>query len=329
MKKKVIVSNLTNEVISEALDNKWNELENLGSQKRILPTHPLKLYVSRTQARNRVFQFAEGSDFQKFKDIKFRSLEFHTGENGASLSIELTDEAYSSTYIAFLFDLVSKTAPLTKESAAQHLISRLKDWSKFFNKAPKEGLSESEALGLRGELSLLRDFLKRTEKRYELIESWRGPNGDKSDIGWGSFRIEIKTKRATSKSSVQINSIDQLAENPGQLYLYVGQVNPGAENGRSITDLVGEIQKMIGNDPVLIQLLEAKLILARYSEQDPACDVLYQEVGANIYKVVESFPKITPSQIPANISKVVYELELGQLGEYLVESESFWDMVHN
>lgn len=319
-----MMSDLSNELIAEALQTKWSELEGLGTQKRLLPSHPLKLYVSRTQTRNRVFQFVGDHDFREFKQTRFRSLHFHIDDSGQSLSIELTDEGYASTYLAFLFDLVSKTAPLAKEAAALHLMTRLQDWAKLFMRGPKEGLSESEALGLRGELKLVRDILGQTNNKNELIESWRGPNGDKSDIGWGCFRIEIKTKRATSKSVVQISSADQLAENPGQLFLYVAHLNTGAEDGVSINDLVSEIQRMLGNDLSSQQLFEGKLLLAKYTEDDEACDVLYQDVGVDVYGVSESFPKITTDQIPSAISKVVYELELGQLTEYLIEQDNFW-----
>lgn len=317
------MNSLDHENIAKALETKWSELEALGSQKRLLPSHPLKLYVSRTQTRNRVFQFVGGHDFREFKQVTFKSLNFHVDECAESLSIELTDESYASTYLAFLFDLISKTAPLSKEYAGKHLMSRLKDWSKLFMRGPKDGLSDSEALGLRGELQLVRGMLLNTHKYSELVQSWRGPNGDKSDIGWGAFRIEIKTKRATSKAAIQINSTDQLADNPGRLFLYVAHLNVGAEDGTSISELVTDINKILGNDLSSRQIFEGKLLLANYSIDDPACDLLYQDVGADIYEVNKSFPKITPEQIPPAVSKVVYELELGQLTEYKIGEMEF------
>lgn len=318
------MNDLSKQSIAEALESKWNELEGLGSRKRILPSHPLKLYVMRTQTRNRVFRFESNHDFREFKQIRFKSLDFHIDETGDSLSVELTDEGYASTFSAFLYDLITKTAVMCKDAAAHHLITRLQDWSKLFARGAKIGLSDAEALGLRGELGLVNELLRRTDSKTELIESWRGPNGDKSDVGWGYFRIEIKTKRATSKGVVQISSAEQLSENPGNLYLYVSYLNSGASDGQSINDLVQKVYHELGNDLSLRQSFDSKLLMANYLVSDPACDVLYQEVSTDAYSVVDGFPRLTSESLPTGISKIVYDVDLSSLSKYKIELNTLW-----
>ena len=318
------MNDLSNQSIAEALETKWNELEGLGSRKRILPSHPLKRYVMRTQTRNRVFRFESNHDFREFKQVPFKSLDFHIDETGNSLSIELTDEGYASTFSAFLYDLITKTSNLGNDAAGVHLITRLQDWAKLFARGAKRGLSDAEALGLRGELGLVAELLRRTDSKTELIESWRGPNGDKSDVGWGHFRIEIKTKRATSKGVVQISSAEQLSENPGNLYLFVSHLNSGASDGQSINDLVQKIHYELGSDLSLRQSFDSKLLMANYLVSDPACDVLYQEVSADAYSVIEDFPRLTSESLPIGISRIIYDVDLSSLSEYKIELNTLW-----
>ncbi|MDB0050591.1 PD-(D/E)XK motif protein [Pseudomonadales bacterium] len=321
------MSDISAEDVSDALQSKWYELNALGSRKRVLPAHPLKLYVGRSQAGNRIFQFGCEHDFKDFRHINFKSLQFHVDEIGQILSIELNDEGHASTYTAFLYDLVIQTSKMGKEHAPLHLIARLQDWSKLFQRSGKEGLTDSEALGLRGELQLVKWLLGKTKKQREVVEGWRGPNGDKSDIGWGTCRIEIKAKRATSKPNVSISSVDQLAENPGTLFLYVANLNSGAEDGLSITDLTDEINDLIGADLSTKHIFERKLMLVGYDTDDAACQTLFQDAGIQIYEVTDEFPKITTDMISSAISKVVYELELGQIQEYLVRKDRFWQKI--
>lgn len=318
------MSDISADEVSGALDVKWSELESLGSRKRILPAHPLRLYVGRSQSGNRVFQFGCDRSFSDFRHINFKCLSFHVDDSEQTLSIELTDEGHVSTYVGFLHDLVLKTSQMGKEHAPAHLIARLQDWLKLFSRSGNNGLTDAQALGLRGELQLVKWLLTKTKNQREVVEGWRGPNGDKSDIGWGACRIEIKAKRATSKPHLSISSVDQLAENPGRLFLYVANLNSGSEDGLSITDLIMQIYDLIGVDLSTKQTFDSKLMMAGYDPEDMACQTLFQEAGIQIYEVTHEFPKITSDMISSAITKVTYELELGQIHEYRIEEGNFW-----
>ena len=318
---------LTSQEIANALESKWAELESLGSRKRMLPSHPLKLYASKTHARNRVLQIEGEVDFGGLNLKKLKSLDFHTSDDSTTLSIELTDEGFTSQFLAFLHDLILNTSKMDKHAAGLHFISRLEDWAKLFARGRSSGLSESQALGLRGELEVLRSLLEKVSSKVELIEGWRGPNGDRTDIGWGKCRVEVKTKRATGSSGIQISSADQLADNPGRLFLYVQYLNAGDHDGASINEVIDDIHKMLQSDQAATQLLNAKLLTAGFNADDPACAVAYSAVSADIFDVAEDFPKLTPSDLPAGILKLSYELDSSSIGMFKVEPIDFFAAV--
>jgi len=318
---------LTSQEIANALETKWAELESLGSRKRILPSHPLKLYVSKTHTRNRVLQIEGEVGFDGLDLKKLKSLDFHTSDDSTTLSIELTDEGFTSQFLAFLHDLILNTSRMDKHAAGLHLISRLEDWAKLFARARSSGLSDSQALGLRGELEVLRSLLERVSSKLELVEGWRGPNGDRTDIGWGKFRVEVKSKRATSSSGIQISSADQLAVNPGRLFLYVQYLNSGDEDGASINEVVNGVQEMLRSDQAATQLFNAKLLTAGFDADDPTCSVAYSAVSADIFDVAEGFPKLTPNDMPTGVVKLSYELESSSISMFRVEPNVFFSTV--
>ena len=321
------MNDLTIDGVSSQIDCKWSELESLGTRKRLIPLHPLKLYVSRSQTRNRIFQFETTHSFKELKGVEFKNLAFDVDATGKILSIELTDESHSSTYQALLNDLVWQTAALAKDHAQHHLVGRLGEWTKLFARVRGKGLSDAEALGLRGELQLLKSLLQLISNSSDMVESWRGPNGDKNDIGWGNARVEIKAKRATSKPSIIINGADQLTENPGTLFLYVAHLNSGAEDGNSIKDLVAEINELLAADLGAKQVFESKLMFAGLFEGDPAAEVLYQDAGIKCYLVKDGFPRIVSDDIPNGVSRVSYEIDLGHLSDFYLDVDEFWTML--
>ena len=173
-------------------------------------------------------------------------MDFHTSDDSTTLSIELTDEGFTSQFLAFLHDLILNTSKMDKHAAGLHFISRLEDWAVvcswsllWFKRVTSPRFTR--------ELEVLRSLLEKVSSKVELIQV--------GAVLMGTGRIsdgesaESKLRPSVQPvSGIQISSADQLADNPGRLFLYVQYLNAGDHDGASINEVIDDIHKMLQSD---------------------------------------------------------------------------------
>jgi len=99
----------------------------------------------------------------------------------------------------------------TVEAAAVIAIACLRDWADLLKRRGSQGLNRNEAIGLWGELRTLDALLESTKQNeLQIVQGWRGPDGDQRDIGFNNTRIEVKTQLSTKSIGLKISSLDQL-----------------------------------------------------------------------------------------------------------------------
>lgn len=307
--------------VSELITNQWAELKNVHTRIRVLKSHPLHLYVSKSGDGNRVFIFSLEKINHEIKIPKFESLITTIDTEESEIVFELLNADFSDTFDSFLFDLVVHSARYDRPQAGDIVLNRLARWTKMFKAGGASGLSEEELLGLLGELITLEKLIATGKNIPYVIESWRGPHGDATDVGTEAFRVEVKTKRSTQHNVVDISSADQLRTDDDPLYLNRILLKPSEVGGISVNKMVTEIKAAIessGNDS---SILTSKLAMIGFVWEQIENNNLFEIVRMDWYEVTAAFPRINPSHLPQEISNVRYRIDLTNLDEYLINPD--------
>ncbi|WP_226664454.1 PD-(D/E)XK motif protein [Microbulbifer aggregans] len=197
-------------------------------------------------------------------------------------------------------------------------------WVQLFEDQVGNRLSSSEVQGLYGELCFLKSrILEKSEIHIDHhLESWVGPYDRGHDFITESCNFEIKTKSADSQT-VTISSEVQLEPELGKdHHLVVYSVLFDLENGGSLSsillDIRGLIESKLGDVSILRKALQKKsLTFENVRDYD---NYRFRVKSVSIYDARRNeFPSIIKSNIPENVSKVNYKLNLYGLDNFVVE----------
>lgn len=312
------------DMVTDLITAQWSSLANLNTRKRVLIEHPLKLYVSKSSEGNRVFIFELEKVHQQIDPPEFKALKtVVTDIDGhQEVTFELQNGDYSDVFDSFLFDLVTQSAQHDPLTACAVIVNRILRWTELFKRMSGDGLSEDEIIGLLGELLVVDQLIEKGFDDSLVIRGWRGPEGDATDIGLEGFRIEVKTKRSTQHSFVEISSADQLRLDGKDLFLTRILLTPSEDSGHSLRDLVEQVSQRLKDKNRPLTELNHKLSLVGYTDNQKENTNRYELVREDWFEVRDNFPRIDPDQIPSEITKVRYRLELDQLDEYLIQPEN-------
>lgn len=306
--------------------DKWDELrgdEKRSERIRIAPDHHLDLFVGFSDIGNRTFilespeSFSDKNDTYNFENIRIESEVFEGYER---LTLELNSNELKDLFISICIDLVNASdGAATLPGAIGIFFNRLSRWAKLLKERKNRGLSESEQLGLLGELSFLCCLLDQTDiNKSTLIRGWRGPEGDTKDTTIGSVTTEIKAKLNSSRNSVSISSLDQLEILDRDLYLAVYYFSP-AENGLSLASVVDSLIIKLGVNTSEARDFLRKLFLTGFDSDAEYANFFYNNTHNNFYEVNDSFPRLVRSELSPAIIRATYEIDCTQISEHVVE----------
>jgi len=189
----------------------------------------------------------------------------------------------------------------------------IKRWISFLKKDTKKKLMKEEVIGLFGELIILKKLLEL--KQTGTLNFWKGPLGKTHDFINKSKSLEVKTTSNSLSKTIHISSEFQL-DLAEQTYLHLVHIvlDEDLDHPEQMTlnSLVIQIKGMLSSN--LQEQFSFLLYQVGFSEED-ITKQKYSLNTINIYKVDELFPKIIPSDIHQNLSKVEYQLSLNGLDE--------------
>lgn len=182
---------------------------------------------------------------------------------------------------------------LSEEQPADYqvaFLSTLARWRELLRTLAKRALSQTEWLGLYGEIA----FLNRVagSRPGTSAEVWQGPMLKPHDfmIGGGSF--EVKTL-APSATSVTIHGIDQLTADPGEsLHLVLVRVEEDAD-GEPLAGLISRTR------PLLADPAEFDRRLARVGWSTESADGPARVLGVSLFDTAVMTCKLTKAELVA------------------------------
>lgn len=301
--------------MKNSIYNKFMQGFECGYFTRIGDNRDINLYIGKDENAHYSIDFR--GTFQPVKIVGSKVIEvsqFAIDET-QFLRFSLLNSDLLECFSLFCYDLIKSTLGIVDdETAYKQLQTRYLSWKRMFK--PNRGLlTESEIMGLIGELLYMRDYMIPTHGVDAALESWTGPEKTHKDFSLNDTWYEIKTI-SSGKESVRISSLEQLdSDIIGYLIVYSLERMSPSFNGVRLNELVAQIMDLI---PIAIQrdLLLAKLELYGYDFSPEYDNYVYAVSDCVSYKVHENFPRLVRKDIPVSVSRIQYEIILSEIDDY-------------
>lgn len=277
----------------------------------------LNLYLGRDDKNNFSLEFR--GKYVPTKIVGSDVISVYQGKSADyyALRFSLENAELLEYFCTFCQDLLDSTVNLKIDDIAyKTLCSRYFAWKKLFK--PHSGsLSDTEIIGLIGELLFVKEYMIPQWGVSKSLESWMGPERTHKDFSTESEWYEIKAIN-TGKETVRISSIEQLDGNDeGYLAVYCLEKMSPSFSGIKLNTLVSELMNTMGS-PINRETLLSKLTLYNFDFSPEYDNFVYSKVGFSMYKVTEHFPRLCRCNVPMSISKVQYDIVLSEIEEFKV-----------
>ena len=306
-------------------ESQWQELSSVGhsgGRLRVYPDHLLDFFIDYSLSGNRELVIEARGVSLEFSDLPiFENLDLIIKplSSGICIGLTLTDNELVKSFSVMCYDIAERSKRgETVEAAAVIGIECLRDWASLLKRRGRSGLTRNEVLGLWGELSALEALLVvRPSNEYQIIQGWRGPNGDQRDIGFNGNRIEIKTQLSTRSLGLRITSLDQLDERGDHLMVILNRISPSG-SGCSVADLIERIEQQLMTNKGAQSEFERKIELAGYDPSLESCKEVFALDERINYQVKDDFPKLTPGNVSSGIKSAEYEISGAAISQFQI-----------
>lgn len=306
---------MTNSVNSKDIFNLFSEGFQPGFYKRIGESKTLNLYVGKDDNGRYAFEYKGHFIPMRVFGSEVISVDQFANEDGNVLCFSLEKEELLERFCTFCQDLLAATEKLTDDSECYiSICNRYTSWKRLFK--PNHGnLTDTEIMGLIGELLFLKDEMIPIYGEAKSIESWMGPERTHKDFSIEDVWFEVKTVNS-NKDSVHISSVEQLDScMPGYLIVYKLEKMGATFNGIKLNALVDELIGTIRND-FYKDMFFTKLRLYGYDGSRDYDNTVFSVVPSMKYLVTEQFPRVVKGMFPSSIVKIQYEIILSDIEKY-------------
>ena len=282
-------------------------------------SHPLKFFVGIDEQNRKTVVLINPSMPEKVKKTSAIDVEIvKTNDNQYRLSFHLNDNSMEGIFFKFCDDLVESTRVVSDESIGMTLVcKRYNLWKRLFYKLNKPILTESQQMGLIGELLFLRDDMLKVHSSHDAISSWSGCDKTHKDFSIGDEWYEIKSSQ-TNKLTIKISSLEQLdSDKPGILVIYEFEKMSEEYNGITLNTVINDVLSIIDEEDE--EFLLDKLKSAGYEVSEEYDKCCFRNVSKHYYNVNEKFPKISLKDLPSSIVELKYEILKKDLASFLIK----------
>lgn len=198
-------------------------------------------------------------------------------------------------------------------------LAHIRRWKTFMS-GRGDHLSPEEVRGLFAELAFLLEMLQQRHSAVKAVEGWLGPDRSHQDFVFGNTAVEIKSLSGAERSTVRISSEDQLESLNDALFLRIYRLSnlADAADARSLNEIVAEVQERLG-DAQAIEAFDRKLVSYGYAPLPDYDEPSFVISEVTTYRVVDAFPRLNRSRLPAGVANLSYEIRLETLAPYACE----------
>ena len=242
---------------------------------------------------------------------------FHRRDGRLSLRFSLEDDSLKDIFYKFCEDVIENTRPASTDSGFAPVIRRWNAWIDFFARASLP-LSESEIIGLIGELRFLKNFMFERYGIDKSLEAFIGVDKAHKDFEIDDTWYEVKAIH-NGKRSVKISSIEQLdSEKQGSLVIVtLDQGTLSTDGFVTLNSIVDEVRSLLSDVQTID--FDEKMRKAGYMPDERYDDFAYLPVKEVHYKVGSEFPRIIGADLPKGVTKASYEIDLSAIRDFEVQ----------
>lgn len=190
-------------------------------------------------------------------------------------------------------------------------ITRIRAWQEFM-KRDGDGVLEPEAeVGLFGELELLQNLMSAGVSHLNVVDAWQGPMEGLHDFAFGNGAIEVKTTMSPNGFPATIGSLEQLDNLLVRPLYLVGIRLASNTSGETLPEKIGELRDLMRDAPVTLAILNSRLIHSGFI--DAVANYYtrrFIKTDRRILEISTEFPRLTRENVPIQIRKVRYEIDL-------------------
>ncbi len=293
---------------------KFEAIHSVSEYVRVSDIHPLELYIGKNEKGYPTLRY--NGNFQPVKVVGNGLLEIKQvkTKNYNSLLFCFNSMDNLSLFYNFCEDIINQTENYTGTDGYVEIINRYNQWRKMFYGSSKL-LTESEVMGLIGELLFLKEYAIKKYGTTTGLNGWSGPEPTHKDFSFDNFWYEIKTINSF-KNSVTISSIEQLdSENEGRLIVYSLEKMSPSFRGIKLNDLVKKVMSLLTLDTDKDIFIE-KLKQVGYSYSEVYDNYVYNYVCKDSYVVSDEFPRLKAADLPVGIGRIQYEILISLIAKY-------------
>lgn len=248
--------------------------------------------------------------------IKIDFIKYVNNTSRLICTLTSNDPDIKSKFSIVTKDIVYKCSGLKGGVLFRTVIKLIDSWASFLQ-PQRNGLSESEYIGLWGELYILVEFVLKNYSPLDAMSFWVGPEGKKQDFTFKDLAIEVKTSFSSDARKITISSLEQLELITKKLYILHVIANPSDNYlGLSLQELYEECKSYV-KESLKCELIFLQKISDMYSKaslrQLNSKNLLLSET---IYEVTDSFPCIRAKDIPVSVTGVKYDLLISGIRDY-------------
>ena len=292
---------------------KFSEFTRPSFFSRVDPNHILNWHIGMDERGRNSIEYRGQFTVRRIQGTKYIEVNQYKNEKYLTIRFTLCDSSLKELFFKFCDDMVENTRSISKESLGyEAIIDRFSLWKKMFVSSKNEILSEEKIMGLIGEIIFLKNVLFKEYGAESAINGWSGQDRTRKDFSYGEKWYEAKAV-SYNKNTVSISSLEQLdSDNDGELDVILLEKMSESYSGITLNDLIWEtcatIDSQMGKETFLSKVEESG-----YAYNVAYNSFVYAMKGIKRFLVDKSFPKLTPSQVPAGIVSAKYELSILEL----------------
>ena len=192
-------------------------------------------------------------------------------------------------------------------------LGRVRAWQEFMRKGAQV-LSPEAEIGLIGELAFLSAVMQAGVSPPLAMEAWVGPFDAVQDFALGTGAVEVKATVSSHSFVAKIGSLEQLDDSVRKPLFVAGARLSQRESGRSLPEFASFVGEMLDGDAGAVAMFSDRLLAAGYhGEHVDRYQRRFLVEGIRVVEVGESFPRIVPGNVPADIRRVIYEIDFDRV----------------
>ncbi|MCP2069226.1 UNVERIFIED_ORG: hypothetical protein J2Y84_004552 [Pseudomonas reinekei] len=290
--------------------------------KRYDATHPLDFYLGLDDDGRHLLLFVCSEEPPHQLDMRAIKLKKSRRDDGRwALLWTLEDLALLEMFSLLSEDLIEHSRNTEgKISPLNFVLRRLSSWRHLLERASDNMLPMSSVRGLCGELVFLEELIDRLGSS-EAVGSWAGPSGADQDFQFGTAAWEVKTIRPDADTVIiaserQLDSVDKKIH---LVIVEIADVSSSSDGMFTLNSLVLKLRRKLSGCYEALLEFDNKLLIAGYVAREEYGNIFFKLRSLAGFSIVENFPYLGKSSIPAGIINICYEIELKELEGFLTE----------